>query len=120
VDEAVLDELEKRNIAAHHGTMNKPDVDYDVDRDVERVNILRSLLVALVARACGYDGAIAGWVIGSAAGWKPQPDWWSASPPSTADDARTAFSCVRGPRPRFQRRVFRSRLRIKGPRQRAT
>ncbi len=111
VDEAVLDELDKRNIPAHHFSMNKPEVDYDVDRDVERIDILRSLLVALIARACGYDGAISGWVTGNAAGWKPQPNWWPQPPESTMVEARQAFLCERGPRPPFRPRSFRSRLR---------
>lgn len=116
IDEAALEELDKRNIPAHHGTMNKPGVDYDVDRDTERVDILRSLLVALVARACGYDGAISGWVRGGAAGWKPQPGWWPAPSAATADGARTVFSCERGTRRPARPRVFRSRLRTKASR----
>ena len=48
VDEAVIDELKKRNIPAHNFSMNKRGVGYDVDRDVERIDILRSLFVALI------------------------------------------------------------------------
>lgn len=116
VDEAALEELDKRNIPAHHAAMNMPGVDYDVDRDVERVDILRSLLVALVARACGYDGAIAGWVTTKAAAWKPQPGWWPAPPAVTTEEARTVFSCERGPGRPATPRVFRSRLRTKATR----
>lgn len=118
VDEAVLDELDKRNIPAHHFSMNKPDVDYDVDRDVERIDILRSLLVALIARASGYDGAISGWVTGKAGGWKPQPNWWPQPPEGATEEARQAFLCERGTRRPVRPAAFRSRLRTKGRRRR--
>ncbi len=113
VDEVVLDELEKRNIPAHHLRMNKPGVDYDIDRDVERVDILRSLYVALVARACGYDGAIAGWVRSKAAEWKPQPDWWPPPPESVIEESRRDFLCERSSPPSSRPQAFRSRLRKK-------
>jgi hypothetical protein len=115
VDERVLEELDKRNIPAHNFNMNKPGVDYDVDRDVERIDILRSLFVALMGRACGYDGAIAGWVTGNASKWKPQPDWWPPPPETALAEAREAFLCDRGTRPTPPPRRFRSRLRTKPP-----
>jgi hypothetical protein len=95
VEEKVLEELAQRNVPAHHFTMNKPGVDYDVDRDVGRIDILRSLFVALMARACSYDGAISGWVTTSAAGWKPQPGWWPAAPEDTLAEARSAYTSER-------------------------
>jgi hypothetical protein len=113
VDEKVLAELDYRNLAAHDYRMNGPDVDYDVDRDVGRVDILRSLLVALVARASEYDGAISGWVTSDAAGWKPQPDWWPAPSSSAIEAARASFLCERGQRRPIRPRAFRSRLRTK-------
>ncbi len=111
VDETVLDELGKRSIPVHHGSMNKPGVDYEVDRDVQRINILRSLFVALIARASGYDGAIAGWVTGSAAGWKPQPGWWPAPSLATLEEARAGYFCERGQYRPARPRRFQSRFR---------
>jgi len=66
-----------------------------VDYDVGRIDILRSLFVALMARACRYDGAIAGWVTDNAAAWKPQPDWWPAPSEATLAEARVAYTCER-------------------------
>lgn len=86
----VLNEVRQRNIPVHSGRMNKPGVDYVVDRDVERLDILRSLLVALVSRACGYDGAISGW-LRSAPTWKPAPDWWPEPSVATTAEARRTF-----------------------------
>jgi hypothetical protein len=118
VDEAVLDELALRNIPAHHFTMNKPGVDYDVDRDVGRIDILRSLFVALMARACKYDGAIAGWVTTNAVAWKPQPGWWPAPSDATMAEARAAHTCERDiPLSRAPTRL-RSRLYRKPSRRR--
>jgi len=119
VDEMVLDEVERRNIPAHHATMNKPGEDYDIDRDVERVDVLRSLLVALIARACRYDGPIAGWVTTDAVNWKPQPGWWAAPSSETLAEAREAF--VAGEQERFpptRPKRFQSRLSRKPSRRR--
>jgi hypothetical protein len=113
VNEKVLAELDYRNLAAHEYRMNRAGIDYDVDRDVGRVDILRSLLVALVARASGYDGAISGWVTNDAAGWKPQPDWRPAPSRSAIEAARAFFLCERGQRRPYRPRGFRSRLRTK-------
>lgn len=113
VDESCLRELGERNIPAHHGTMNRPGVEYDVDRDVERVDVLRCLLAALVARACGYTGAIAGWARNSPAGWKPPPDWWPTPTASSIAEAQTTFwtqpQIVRRARPSAWRRIRRNR-----------
>jgi hypothetical protein len=111
VEEAVLEEVEKRNIPVHYSSMNKPGDDYEVDRDVGRIDVLKSLFVALIARACRYDGAIAGWVRNEAAAWKPQPEWWPAPSPETLAEARVMFAA--GEHERAQRlpvKRFRSRL----------
>lgn len=111
VDEAVLEEVEKRNIPVHHAAMNKPGVDYEVDRDVARIDVLKSLFIALIARACKYDGAIAGWVRDEAAAWKPQPGWWPAPSPGTLAEARVMFAAGERERPRSTRpKRFQSRL----------
>jgi hypothetical protein len=111
VDAAVLDELDKRNIPAHYATMNPPGEDYDIDRDVERVDVLRSLLVALIARACRYDGAISGWVTTDAVKWKPQPGWWPPPSAETLAKARVAFVAGEQERPPpIRTRPFQSKL----------
>ncbi len=117
VDEAVLEEVEKRNIPVHHASMNKPGVEYEVDRDVGRIDVLKSLFVALIARACNYDGAIAGWVRDEAAAWKPQPGWWPPPSAATLAEARVMFAAgeLERPRPvrpkRFQSRLLRTSSR---------
>ena len=111
VDKRVLDELDKRNIPAHHATMNKPGEDYEVDRDVERVDVLRSLLVALIARACRYDGPILGWSTTDAFKWNPQPGWWPPPSAETLAEAREAFVAGEQERPPpIRPRRFQSRL----------
>ncbi len=110
VDPLLLDEIGKRNVPAHHFRMNKPGVEYHVERDVERVDMLRSLLAALIARASGYDGALAGWVTRDASHWKPQPGWWPAPSSSTLLRARTIFESRRGPIRGLRRKTFLSRI----------
>jgi hypothetical protein len=114
VDETVLAELEMRNIPAHHLRMNKPDIDYEVDRDVERVDMLRTLFVALIARATGYEGPISGWARDAATETRPHPAWWPAPSPAALLEAQVAFACereqqpYRSPRPRrFQSRLLK-------------
>jgi hypothetical protein len=93
VDDQVLEEIDQRNIPVHHGAMNKPGVDYEVDRDVERIDVLKALFVALLARACKYDGPITGWVRDEAGPvWKPQPVWWPAPSPETLAEASMMFA----------------------------
>lgn len=114
VDDRVLTELRGRNIPAHHGTMNKPNVDYDVERDVERVDILRTLLVAIVSRACGYDGPIVGWDRRATPDWKPVPPWWPAPSPATVAEASVRFASGDRQRPRAHRApAFGSRIRTR-------
>jgi hypothetical protein len=52
---------------------------YDGDRDLRRVALVRTMLVALVAMVAGYRGAINGWETGPM-GYPLEPDeWWSIS-----------------------------------------
>lgn len=92
--------------------MNKPGVDYEVDRDVERIDVLKTLFVALIARACSYDGPICGWKRDeSSAVWKPQPAWWPTPSPASRAEANVVF--VAGERELPQRALpkrFQSRL----------
>lgn len=107
----VLAELRDRNIPAHHGTMNRPGADYDVERDVERVDVLRTLMVALLARACGYDGPIVGWDRSKDEAWKPTPSWWPPPSPATVEEAAVTFAHERGKSPIARPQAFRSKIR---------
>lgn len=104
-------ELKNRNIPAHHGTMNRPGADYAVERDVERVHVLRTLVVALVARACGYDGPIVGWDRSKHEAWKPTPPWWPPPSPATVEEAAVTFAHERGKSPIARPQAFRSKIR---------
>jgi len=52
-------ELIERNTIAHQSLMSPEG--YDVDRDLRRVALVRSMLVGLLAKAVEYAGAINGW-----------------------------------------------------------
>lgn len=53
--------LDLRNYAVHTGVMLKKDQTYRLDRELAIIAKARVMLVALVARAAGYRGAIRGW-----------------------------------------------------------
>jgi hypothetical protein len=92
VDERTLGELSLRNLPTHHFQINKKGVDYDVDREIERICILRCLLSALLSRACNYDGAIAGWATSDAREWKPAPEWWPLPSEQSKERARIIYA----------------------------
>lgn len=57
-----LDEiLDLRDYAIHRGVMLKEGQTYEIDREMANIAKARVMLVALVARAAGYRGAITGW-----------------------------------------------------------
>jgi hypothetical protein len=67
-------ELEGRDFVVHQGLMAP--AGYDVDRDLRRVAMVRTMLVALIAKTVGYSGAINGWEAGRA-GYPCEPSgWW--------------------------------------------
>ena len=69
------EELERRDTIVHQGMMSPEG--YDGDRDSRSINLVRTLLVALIAKTAGYGGAINGWELGSA-GYRLEPtEWWS-------------------------------------------
>jgi hypothetical protein len=68
------EELEGRNTVLHQGMMAPEG--YDVPRDLTRVALVRTMLVALLAKTVGYGGAINGWEVGGM-GYPVEPDaWW--------------------------------------------
>lgn len=71
-------ELRGRNEVVHQGLMAPGG--YEIDRDLRRVAMTRTMLIALIAKASGYGGAINGWEIGDL-GYPLEPpiDWWPVS-----------------------------------------
>lgn len=70
----VRDELRKRKYAVHGYLMNTT-VEYDIDRDVRRREMIQTLIVALVAIHIGYKGPIYGYDIADDGG-RMVPPWW--------------------------------------------
>jgi hypothetical protein len=73
-DELAL-EVGGRDEVVHQGLMAPEG--YDGDRDLRRVSMVRTLLVALISKAVGYGGAINGWDIGKAGYPLVPTGWWS-------------------------------------------
>lgn len=70
-------ELTERGTIVHQGLMSPQG--YDADRELRRIAIVRTMLVALLARVSGYGGSINGWDTGDQ-GYSLEPvDWWRAS-----------------------------------------
>jgi hypothetical protein len=75
-----------RNAVAHTSSMT-PDGTYVVDRDIRKIRMVRSMLVALICVAVGYYGKIAGWDRDSEwSGFEAPEDWW----PVAEEDAVAA------------------------------
>lgn len=75
--EELSKELEERDVVVHQGLMAPEG--YDADRDFRRIAMVRTLLVALICKAVGYNGAINGWERGRA-GYALEPtSWWSVN-----------------------------------------
>ena len=55
-----IDEIGGRNVVAHTLSMTGGQP-YDIERDVRRVRIIRTLLAAIILRKVGYEGKLAGW-----------------------------------------------------------
>lgn len=73
--EEMIEELGYRDVVVHQGLM-APD-GYDADRDLRRIAMIRTLLVALIAKTVNYAGAINGWEVGPE-GYAKEPDgWWN-------------------------------------------
>jgi hypothetical protein len=75
--EELAAELERRDVVVHQGLMAPEG--YDADRDLRRVAMIRSLLVALMARAVGYNGAINGWELGKLGHAIAPIGWWGVT-----------------------------------------
>lgn len=85
-DDAVA-EIKKRNYPAHGFLMNSA-LEHDIDRDYRRLEMIQTLLAALVAQHVGYGGPLKGYDVG-ADGHRPTPDWWPLS--ISSEDAEVGF-----------------------------
>lgn len=80
---AMVAELKGRDTVVHQGLISPRG--YEVERDVRRIALVRTMLVALIAKAAGYGGAINGWDLGPK-GYPLEPKgWWDVT-----EDAREA------------------------------
>lgn len=87
----VREEIKKRNYPAHGFLMNKS-VDLEIDRDVRRLELIQTLIVALVAVYVGYTGPIHGYNVADDGGRLP-PDWWPVR--LYDDDVQVQYVCER-------------------------
>lgn len=88
------EELRKRNVVVHQGVMTVGN--HDADRDLRRIAIVRTLLVALMAKVAGYGGAINGWETGKA-GYAVEPAQWWHVDESAREAASRVYDCVDRP-----------------------
>jgi hypothetical protein len=86
--ERVIEEVKRRNIAAHEFVMTRKR-DRDVDEDFARVELVRSLLGAMLARSAGYTGPLPSWERDEL-GYRKEIDWWAGHGPAAPSDAFVA------------------------------
>jgi hypothetical protein len=73
--EELQKELKARNVVVHQGLIAPKG--YDIKRELRRIRLVRTMLVALVAKACGYAGAINGWTLDdNQVPLEPDDGWW--------------------------------------------
>jgi hypothetical protein len=77
----VRDEMRRRNEAAHGFWMN-PELDYEIDRDYRRLEIVLTVIAAVVACYVGYKGPLKGYDFDDK-GCRPSPSWWPISETAT-------------------------------------
>ncbi len=76
------EEIRYRDVVAHTALMVKDERERNIDRDLERIAKVRSMMVALVALAVGYAGPVLGWTLDehgspealSLDGWRLDPN----------------------------------------------
>ncbi|MDB4945840.1 MAG: uncharacterized protein JWP97_5374 [Labilithrix sp.] len=95
--EEALAEVDGRNVVAHTLSMTDGEP-YDIERDVRRVRMIRSLLAALVLRHLGYEGALAGWDLDER-GDRKLAEWFPVSEGATAEARRLHEAIVDDPQP---------------------
>lgn len=79
VTDVMRAELEGRDVVAHTALMS-PAGDRDYLRELERIALVRTMLVSLVACEIGYHGPIIGWTQDSRGRGEVAPsDWWNCT-----------------------------------------
>lgn len=86
--------IEDRNTVAHTALMIKDGV-YDFQRDLSKIALVRSMLVALLGLAIGYKGQIRGWQHPDIGNGTAPVDWW----PVDRDDEAAASNWYRAAYP---------------------
>lgn len=71
----IVGEIRERGRVLRRYVMNTTE-ERDIQKDVYRLDRVKVLLTALVARIVGYDGPITGWERETRSGWPIDPDWW--------------------------------------------
>jgi hypothetical protein len=74
--------------------MMNSDGSYDVDRDVHRLEMIQTLMMALVALHVAYRGPLKGYDVRDDGGRHP-PAWWPWQAPHVVGDEQ--FLAERGP-----------------------
>ena len=76
ISKEMKDELLGRNLAAHSALMTTTE-DRDYEQDLRRIALVRTMIVALLARVVGYQGPIIGWTRDQNGQFEVAPsDWW--------------------------------------------
>jgi len=90
----IVDEIsDGRGAMIHQATMFDEPQD-SADQYVRRVAIMRTALVALLARIVGYDGPITGWTAQQRREFEPAgKDWWPAGGVVASPAARRDYLC---------------------------
>jgi hypothetical protein len=87
----MLDEVhDGRNQAVHRLLMNADDEHRDVERDLDRIAMIRTLVLAVLAKRVHYTGPILGWDGHDRFG---SPKWWV--PTADTPAARRRYVCSR-------------------------
>ena len=75
VTKDVLDEVKRRNVAAHEFVMSRTTEDRRIEEDLPRLQMVQALLGAVVAKAVGYAGPVLGWKRDEM-GYRTELAWW--------------------------------------------
>jgi hypothetical protein len=83
------EELEGRDPVVHTAVMSPPNA-RDGERDLRRVAMVRTILVAIIAKSVNYTGAITGWTVDEGRRLqRADSDWW------TIDESATEAAKIR-------------------------
>lgn len=94
--EEIHEEMKRRNNVVHGYWMNR-EADYEIDRDARRVEMVQTLLAAVLAIRIGYEGPIKGYDWDEE-GVRANPSWWPVGI-SDAQAERRFIHRSRGPNP---------------------